>query len=90
MTRPTSTDASAESIAATNVQPRRPVAAKRPTGPPMMPVASATKDSLAERQPGGQFTSIEGVAALVVFLCGPAARDISGAAIPLDCGWTVS
>jgi 3-hydroxybutyrate dehydrogenase len=55
-----------------------------------VPVASATKDYLAERQPGGQFTSMEGVAALVVFLCGPAARDISGAAIPLDCGWTVS
>jgi 3-hydroxybutyrate dehydrogenase len=51
---------------------------------------TATKDYLAERQPGGRFISMEGVAALIAFLCGPAARDISGAAIPLDCGWTVS
>jgi 3-hydroxybutyrate dehydrogenase len=48
----------------------------------------ATKDYLAERQPGGRFISLDGVAAFVVFLCGPAARDINGAAIPLDCGWT--
>jgi 3-hydroxybutyrate dehydrogenase len=53
-------------------------------------VEAATKDYLAERQPGGRFISMEGVAALIVFLCGPDARDISGAAIPLDCGWTVS
>jgi 3-hydroxybutyrate dehydrogenase len=53
-------------------------------------VAAATKEYLAARQPGGRFVSMEGVAALVVFLCGPDARDISGAAIPLDCGWTVS
>lgn len=53
-------------------------------------VEAATKDYLAERQPGGRFISIEGVTALIVFLCGPNARDISGAAIPLDCGWTVS
>jgi 3-hydroxybutyrate dehydrogenase len=53
-------------------------------------VERATRDYLAERQPGGRFISMEGVAALVAFLCGPAARDISGTAIPLDCGWTVS
>jgi 3-hydroxybutyrate dehydrogenase len=53
-------------------------------------VEHATKDYLADRQPGGEFVAMEGVAALVVFLCGPAARDISGAAIPLDCGWIVS
>lgn len=53
-------------------------------------VEIATRDYLAERQPGGRFIAMEGVAALIVFLCGPAARDISGAAIPLDCGWTVS
>jgi 3-hydroxybutyrate dehydrogenase len=53
-------------------------------------VEAATRDYLAERQPGGRFIALEGVAALIVFLCGPKARDISGAAIPLDCGWTVS
>jgi 3-hydroxybutyrate dehydrogenase len=25
-----------------------------------------------------------------VFLCGPASRDITGAAIPIDGGWSVS
>jgi 3-hydroxybutyrate dehydrogenase len=50
----------------------------------------ATRDYLAERQPGGRFVSMQSVAALMGFLCGPHSRDISGAAIPLDCGWTVS
>ena len=53
-------------------------------------VEIATGDYLAARQPGGRFIAMEGVAALVVFLCGPNTRDISGTAIPLDCGWTVS
>jgi len=53
-------------------------------------VEVATKNYLAERQPGGRFISMEGVAALIIFLCGRAARDINGTAIPLDCGWTVS
>lgn len=55
-----------------------------------VPVDVATRDYLAERQPGGRFISMEGVAALIAFLCGPQSGDISGAAIPLDCGWTVS
>ena len=53
-------------------------------------VEAATKEYLAERQPGGRFVSMQAVAALMGFLCGPNSRDISGAAIPLDCGWTVS
>ena len=53
-------------------------------------VEVATRDYLAERQPGGRFISMEGVAALIAFLCGPQSGDISGAAIPLDCGWTAS
>jgi 3-hydroxybutyrate dehydrogenase len=51
---------------------------------------AATRDYLAERQPGGRFVSMQSVAALMGFLCGPNSRDISGAAIPLDRGWTVS
>jgi 3-hydroxybutyrate dehydrogenase len=53
-------------------------------------VAAATKDYLAERQPSGRFVAMEGVAALVAFLCGSAARDINGVAVPLDSGWTAS
>jgi 3-hydroxybutyrate dehydrogenase len=53
-------------------------------------VDTATRDYLAERQPGGRFVSMQAVAALMGFLCGPNSRDISGAAIPLDCGWTAS
>jgi 3-hydroxybutyrate dehydrogenase len=55
-----------------------------------IPVETATHDYLAERQPGGRFVSMQSVAALMGFLCGPNSRDINGAAIPLDCGWTVS
>jgi 3-hydroxybutyrate dehydrogenase len=53
-------------------------------------VEAATRDYLAERQPGGRFVSMQSVAAVIGFLCGPNSRDINGAAIPLDCGWTVS
>lgn len=50
----------------------------------------ATRDYLAERQPGGRFVSMEAVAGLVAFLCGPTSREITGAALPVDCGWTIS
>jgi 3-hydroxybutyrate dehydrogenase len=51
-------------------------------------VETATKEYLAERQPSGRFVAMEGVAALIAFLCRPDARDINGVAIPLDSGWT--
>jgi 3-hydroxybutyrate dehydrogenase len=47
----------------------------------------ATRDYLKERQPSGRFVRLEDVAALVAFLCSPAARDITGAIIPIDGGW---
>ncbi|WP_298967887.1 SDR family oxidoreductase [uncultured Methylobacterium sp.] len=52
--------------------------------------AEATRLYLSERQPSGRFVQPEDVAALVVFLCGPAARDITGAVIPVDGGWSVA
>jgi 3-hydroxybutyrate dehydrogenase len=55
-----------------------------------VPVEEATADYLADRQPGGRFISMETVAALVSFLCGPASREISGAALPVDSAWSVS
>lgn len=45
---------------------------------------------LANKQPGGRFISPEDVAGLILFLCGPESRDITGAALPIDGGWSIS
>ena len=50
----------------------------------------AVKAFMASRQPTGRFVAMEGVAALAAFLCGPAGVDITGAAIPIDGGWSAS
>ncbi|MGE0422049.1 MAG: 3-hydroxybutyrate dehydrogenase [Reyranellaceae bacterium] len=50
----------------------------------------ATEAFLASRQPSGRFVSMEGAAALVAFLCGPEAADITGAALPIDGGWSAA
>lgn len=52
--------------------------------------AEAARRYLAERQPSGRFVAMENVGALVAFLCGPAGRDITGAALPIDGGWTAA
>ena len=41
------------------------------------------------KQPTGRFIPAESVAALMVFLCGPEAADITGAALPIDGGWSI-
>lgn len=43
---------------------------------------------LAGKQPTGRLISPDGVAALIVSLCAPDCRDITGAAIPIDGGWS--
>ncbi len=48
------------------------------------------KAFMASRQPSGRFVAPEGVAALVALLCGPGGRDITGAAIPIDGGWSAA
>ena len=50
----------------------------------------ARRAYLSTRQPSGRFVSLEGVAAMVAFLCGPGGRDITGAALPVDGGWAVA
>lgn len=45
---------------------------------------------LAERQPSRRFIDPDRVAAVAAFLCGPAGADITGAAIPIDGGWSAS
>jgi 3-hydroxybutyrate dehydrogenase len=45
---------------------------------------------LANKQPGGRFITTDDVAGLILFLCGPQSRDITGAALPIDGGWSIS
>jgi 3-hydroxybutyrate dehydrogenase len=45
-------------------------------------------DVLLEAQPTKQFVTSEEIAALTVFLCSDMARNITGANIPVDGGWT--
>jgi 3-hydroxybutyrate dehydrogenase len=42
------------------------------------------------KQPGGRFIAAEDVADLMVFLCGPASRDINGAALPIEGAWSIT
>jgi 3-hydroxybutyrate dehydrogenase len=45
---------------------------------------------LASKQPGGRFITAEDVAAMMLFLCSPESRDITGAALPIDGGWSIA
>ncbi len=42
------------------------------------------------KQPSGRFIAAEDVAGLMVFLCGPGSRDINGAALPIEGGWSIA
>lgn len=48
----------------------------------------AVREYMKERQPSGRFVELADVGAAIVFLCGPAARDITGTLIPIDGGWS--
>ena len=50
----------------------------------------AERAFLASRQPSRRFVAPGGVAALVALLCGPDGADITGAAIPIDGGWSAA
>jgi 3-hydroxybutyrate dehydrogenase len=50
----------------------------------------AERRFLAGKQPTGRFVEAEHVAALILFICGPAGRDISGAMLPIEGGWLAS
>ena len=45
---------------------------------------------LAEKQPMHEFTTPESIAELALFLCGDAARTITGASYTIDGGWTAA
>jgi 3-hydroxybutyrate dehydrogenase len=53
-----------------------------------IPIAQAEHDLLAEKQPSERFTKVEQIGALAVFLCSEGAANMTGAAIPIDGGWT--
>jgi len=55
----------------------------------LSPVAAEMR-LLIGKQPTGRLVSADGVAALIAFLCTDAAGDITGAAIPIDAGWSAS
>ena len=45
-------------------------------------------DVILAAQPNKRFIEVEEIAALATFLCGDEARSITGAALPIDGGWT--
>ena len=51
-------------------------------------LAEAERDLLSEKQPSGAFVTVEQLGGLAVFLCSPAADQITGASLPIDGGWT--
>jgi 3-hydroxybutyrate dehydrogenase len=55
-----------------------------------LPRHEAERRFLAQKQPSGRFVSPEHVAALVTFLCGAEAADITGAVLPIDGGWSAA
>jgi len=48
----------------------------------------ATRELLREKEPSGRFTPVEDIASFALFLCSPAASNVTGASFPLDGGWT--
>ncbi len=63
--------------------------------PETMAARGMTKDQvindvLLHAQPTKQFVTVEEVAAFAVFLAGDAAKNITGAVLPIDGGWTAA
>ncbi len=55
-----------------------------------LPRAEAELAFLKGKQPGGRFVSPKSITDLLVFLCGPIARDMTGAMLPVEAGWLAS
>lgn len=51
-------------------------------------VEEASRALLGEKQPSQQFTTPEQLGDVALFLCGPAADNITGASLPVDGAWT--
>jgi 3-hydroxybutyrate dehydrogenase len=50
----------------------------------------ALKDHLLVHQPSKRWIEVDEVASLALFLCGPGSSGITGAALPVDGGWTAA
>jgi 3-hydroxybutyrate dehydrogenase len=46
------------------------------------------RDLLREKQPSGRTSTPDEIARVVLWLCDPVAHNLTGAAIPVDGGWT--
>jgi 3-hydroxybutyrate dehydrogenase len=53
-----------------------------------IPREQVIRDVLLAQQPNKRFATVEEIGALAVFLAGDAAASITGAALPVDGGWT--
>lgn len=49
---------------------------------------AVVRDVLLAQQPNKRFATVEEIGALTAFLCGPHGASITGAALPVDGGWT--
>ena len=50
----------------------------------------AERKFLAGKQPTGRIIAADDVAAMLLFLCGPASNDINGSIFPIDAAWSAS
>ena len=53
-----------------------------------IPPEKVVSDILLASQPNKKFATVEEIGALTCFLCGPGGASITGAALPVDGGWT--
>jgi 3-hydroxybutyrate dehydrogenase len=55
-----------------------------------LPREAAERVFLQGKQPTGRFVLAQSVSDLLIFLCGPVARDMNGAILPVEAGWLAS
>lgn len=52
-----------------------------------IPVETASRNYVRERQPSGEFVDPDDVGAMIAFLCGPHSGNITGSSFQMDGGW---
>jgi 3-hydroxybutyrate dehydrogenase len=74
----------------TSVSPTHEEAIARMTAAQRLPRDAAEAQLLIGKQPTGRLIPAEAVAGLIAFLCTDAAAEITGAALPIDGGWSAA